>query len=223
MLEKILVSLDVEQVGVCKCVCKSWRSIISDPYFAKAQLKHSYNNDRKNTEFRHKRIFISHNNNPTSDCHPVSTRRLIGSSNGLVCFYTTDARVLVVNPTTREVREVERILVPEAKCWGFGYDSSTDDYKVVVGFGKDNENTTRFQVLTLKSNFWRVVGVVNYTWISTMGSVPGTLCNGTLHWFMNDQNNRKKVIVSFSLSREEFKEIPQPDDPQFKWKKDFKD
>ncbi|GJW02662.1 F-box/kelch-repeat protein-like protein [Tanacetum coccineum] len=114
------------------------------------------------------------------------------------------------------VREVERILVSEAKCWGFGYDSSTDVYKVVVGFEKEKDNMMRFQVLTLKSNVWIVVGEVKYMWISTTGIVRGTLCNGALHLLMNDQNNEKKVIVSFCLSREEFKEIPQPDDTQFK-------
>nr|GEX35757.1 F-box protein CPR1-like [Tanacetum cinerariifolium] len=47
------------------------------------------------------------------------------------------------------------------------------------------------------------------------GSRVGTLCNGALHWFMYDQNE-KKVILSFNLSKEEFKEIPQPDDAFYK-------
>ncbi|GKB37916.1 putative F-box domain containing protein [Tanacetum coccineum] len=36
----------------------------------------------------------------------------------------------------------------------------------------------------------------------------GILCNGVIHWASN--RNNKKVIVSFHLSKEVFKEIPQP-------------
>ncbi|GJZ77802.1 reverse transcriptase domain-containing protein [Tanacetum coccineum] len=95
-------------------------------------------------------------------------------------------------------------------CWGFGYDSSTDDYKVIVGFGEGNHRT-RFHVLTLKSNIWKLIGDIKYKLKFPSDYRPGILCKGSLHWFMNDRKNNK-VIISFDLSLEEFNEIPQPHD-----------
>ncbi|GJV45230.1 gypsy type transposase [Tanacetum coccineum] len=136
----------------------------------------------------------------------VHSCHLIGSSNGLICispFY----KVIVSNPMTREVKYLRNPEIPYiiSLCWGFGYDSSTGDYKVILGFRR-GDNLTCFQVLSLKSDVWKVVGDVKYTCISRVG----TLCNGALHWFMYDRNE-KKVIPSFNLSKEKFKEIPQPD------------
>lgn len=70
-------------------------------------------------------------------------------------------------------------------------------------------------MLSLKSDVWKVVGDVNYSFISN----AGMLYNEALHWFMSDQNENK-VIVSFDLSREEFKEIPQPDDVRYEFTSD---
>lgn len=65
-------------------------------------------------------------------------------------------------------------------------------------------------MLSLKSNVWKVIREVNYSFTNRFG----ILCNGAIHWFMNDQDN-KKVILSFDLSEEEYKEILQPDDTRY--------
>nr|GEZ23384.1 hypothetical protein [Tanacetum cinerariifolium] len=90
------------------------------------------------------------------------------------------------------------------------------DYKVILGY-KKSENQTCFQVLTLKSNVWKVIGDVNYSFIS---SNAGIIYNGALHWFMSDQNQNKVVILSFDLSLEEFKVIPQPGDAGYEFTSD---
>ncbi|KAJ0617160.1 putative F-box associated interaction domain-containing protein [Helianthus annuus] len=78
-------------------------------------------------------------------------------------------------------------------CYGFGYDSSTDDYKVFVGAEK-GENRTCVRVLRLKSNVWRVIPEVEYTFITKVG----ILCNGALHWLIRDDENKKRfIIISF--------------------------
>ncbi|GKA48099.1 F-box/kelch-repeat protein-like protein [Tanacetum coccineum] len=146
---------------------------------------------------------------------------IIGSSNGLVCISPRDFELLVINPLTRVVNYLPNLpdeILPDktigrfvAKpCWGFGYDLSTDEYKVVVGFGVGGHRT-RFHVLTLKSNVWKVIGDIKYEMEFKEVARPGVLCEGSLHWFMNDRRN-KRAVISFDLSLEEFKEIPQPDD-----------
>ncbi|XP_071687393.1 F-box/kelch-repeat protein At3g06240-like [Rutidosis leptorrhynchoides] len=107
------------------------------------------------------------------------------------------------------------------KIWGFGYDSTTDDYKVVVGFNEDSNSMLHmiFLVLSLKSNKWKVVrDGPNYLTYEAHGHIrdlPGVLFDGALHWLVDDTNEEKKVILSFDLSLEECKEIPQPDDDSY--------
>ncbi|CAH1452892.1 unnamed protein product [Lactuca virosa] len=142
------------------------------------------------------------------DCH------LLGSSNGLVCISSFSSQLVVANPSTREVQTLRDPQIHDTKhlCWGFGYDSSTDDYKVVLGFRK-RVGWTCFQVLSLKSNVWKLIGDVKYSFLSRIG----ILCNGALHWIMKDSSspNKKRVITSFRLSEEKFIKIPQPDDEQY--------
>ncbi|GKB07532.1 putative F-box domain-containing protein, partial [Tanacetum coccineum] len=48
----------------------------------------------------------------------------------------------------------------------------------------------------------------------------GILFNGALHWFWFDYKNtsdKKILIASFDLAKEEFREIPQPDDSRYLW------
>nr|GEV23171.1 hypothetical protein [Tanacetum cinerariifolium] len=49
-------------------------------------------------------------------------------------------------------------------------------------------------------------------------STPGILFNGALYWFCYNANDIKNVfIVSFDLAKEQFIEIPQPDDKRYFW------
>ncbi|KAK1435307.1 hypothetical protein QVD17_01068 [Tagetes erecta] len=67
-------------------------------------------------------------------------------------------------------------------------------------------------MLSLKSNIWKVVGEVKYTFTSKVG----ILSNGALHWIVRDNENMKKrLILSYDLCKQEFKEIPQPDDARY--------
>nr|XP_043633503.1 F-box/kelch-repeat protein At3g06240-like [Erigeron canadensis] len=135
------------------------------------------------------------------------------SSNGLVCISPVDAKLVITNPLTKELIKLPKFMSisRDSLCWGFGYDSSVDDYKVIVGL-EIYDAPTRFVMFTLKTNTWKQIGVVNYR---NIGSRSAMLCNGALHRFMkttNCRNNENKVILSFDLILNEFKEIPQPDD-----------
>ncbi|KAJ0941603.1 putative F-box domain-containing protein [Helianthus annuus] len=200
VVEGILIRLDVKDLIRCKSVCKSWHSLITSPRFISSHLNRSYNKDRHDNKFGHRRICLV---NEFS-----SGYFLVGSCNGLVCIICVGScKLLVANPLTREVRELQLpSLIGSPLCWGFGYDLSKDDYIVVVG-AEVGKFQTCFKVLSLKSNVWRVIGDVKYKFITKIGM----LCNGALHWIVEDQN-RKILILSYDLSEEEFKEIPQPED-----------
>ncbi|XP_071687398.1 F-box/kelch-repeat protein At3g06240-like [Rutidosis leptorrhynchoides] len=200
VLEEILSRLDVEDVLRCKCVCKSWYNLISSSYFVKAHLERSYNKKREHGCFR---VFLR-----------LDDFSHVGSCDGLVCIYPIRGEFVVTNPSTREVRKLPRTSMKyrEKVCWGFGYDSSTDDYKVVIGYNQ-SEHHTCFKVLSLKSNKWKFIGDDHYS--SPFNYHHGILYDGALHWFVDDTKKKKRIILSFDLSLEKFKEIPKPDDTKY--------
>ena len=54
--------------------------------------------------------------------------------------------------------------------------------------------------------------------------MPGILFNGALHWFWhnpNDSTKEKILLVSFELAKEEFREIPQPNDRRYVWNQGY--
>ncbi|XP_076939950.1 F-box protein At3g07870-like [Bidens hawaiensis] len=210
LVEHIHVRSNVKDLLRLKSVRKSWYSLITSPRFIMLHLNHNYSEDRCNNELG-KRIVLTDDD----DNH-----KLLGSSNGLVCVITFDSvfdstyngKVSVWNPLTREVVQLTfPRMVSSPLCWGFGYDSSTDDYKVIVGTWIDG-NKQCVQALSLKTNELRVIGKVKYSWFVTK---VGILCNGALHWIVRD--GKKYKIIAFDLAKEEFKEIPQPDDTRYKY------
>ncbi|GJZ81295.1 putative F-box domain-containing protein [Tanacetum coccineum] len=146
--------------------------------------------------------------------------KLVGSSNGLVCFsrIRKDALTVINNPWTREVTKLPMAPSLPAELNGmltmsFGYDSYTDDYKVVMAIEKGLHESL-IQVLSLKSNTWKLIGQFKYLFRHRL---PGILCNGALHWFVYDYSNKKtnRVILSFDLSREEFTAFSEPNDKRY--------
>ncbi|GJW97863.1 putative F-box domain-containing protein [Tanacetum coccineum] len=208
----IFLRLDVRNLIRCKSVCKLWKSLFSDSHFIKAHLNRSYNSNENGLKRIGEAIFLRRNRYGYS---------IIGSSYGLVCF-TDGHELLVANPLTREVKPVpnpsnhvkpfpnrNEPFKDDDSCWGFGYDSLRDDYKVVCGVQK-GKGRTYFKVFSLKSNAWNVIGEVNYT-CTNLQHPAGILCNGAIHWVMNPKAQKsKEVILSFDLSKEEFKKVPQP-------------
>ncbi|KAL7595151.1 hypothetical protein Lser_V15G29452 [Lactuca serriola] len=217
VLEEIMKRLDMSNLIKCKSVCKSWKTFISSTSFVNFHMNLNYHLDC-NESYIDRRIVMGRIASPYESRHYEFDDRffdhrdchLFGSSLGLVCISPSPSEILVANPATREAQRIKEHDITDAKllCWGFGYDSFADDFKVVIGFTK-GDGLTCFQVLALKSNEWKVIGDVNYS----IDSRIGILCNGALHWVM--KKNNKKVILSFCLSEEEFKEIPQPDNEEY--------
>ncbi|KAJ0806746.1 putative F-box domain-containing protein [Helianthus annuus] len=124
IVEQILIRLEVKALIRCKSVCNSWHSLITSTRFINGHLNRSYNN-----ELGSRRILLG---NFISRFH-----RLVGSSNGLACIILDYGfKVLVGNPLTSELRKpvVPRWMYGFSLCYGFGYDSSTDDSKVFVAY-----------------------------------------------------------------------------------------
>ncbi|XP_076920109.1 F-box/kelch-repeat protein At3g06240-like [Bidens hawaiensis] len=152
--------------------------------------------------------------NISTNFFDLNDRHLIGSSNGLVCVSPSPTKVVVINPSTREVKNVTKSRdIPETgfTCQGFGYDSKNDDYKIILVFQK-GENNACFHVFSLRYNIWKVIAEINYVFISRIG----ILCEGALHWLAYDTSPEKKIVVlSLRFSDEKFMEVPMPDDARY--------
>lgn len=216
--EEILIRLNVCDLIRCKSVCKYWKYLISHPRFIKSHIDRSHLSDQENDKIRHRRIVMSKEYeelNLVRGFRYPNYPDLCGSSNGLVCVLSPSRNEpLIINLSTREVRKLKSAQIPERGPWcsGFGYDSSTDDYKAVLGF-QDGFNSTCFKVFSFRSNIWKVVGEVNYLFVRCMG----VFCEGALHWVASDKDLKKNIILSFHLSEEKFMEVPAPEGVSYQW------
>ncbi|KAI8567202.1 hypothetical protein RHMOL_Rhmol02G0102300 [Rhododendron molle] len=141
------------------------------------------------------------------------------------CFSlpTTTVPVLfLLNPSTRECNKFPpppSILDPVHKIrgslYGLGYDSSTDNYKVVnisrynTRFSQYNtefsHSFTMLDVYSLETNAWRRITYIDY---HPMGNSGGVSFKGCIHGLCLRAGSQ--VIVAFDLSDEVFREVPLP-------------
>ncbi|XP_076948089.1 F-box/kelch-repeat protein At3g06240-like [Bidens hawaiensis] len=144
-------------------------SLITSRSFVRRHINHSCNKEHCNNEFGHRRVSLF------KSLYYFNDPRLVGSSNGIVGIEST-SKLILCNPLSREVRQLaSHPLFDFTSCWVFGYDSSTDDYKIGTW---NTQDKTSFQLLSLKSNEWRLVGEAKFKWFDDQA---GVLCNGTLH------------------------------------------
>nr|GEV14946.1 hypothetical protein [Tanacetum cinerariifolium] len=144
--EEVLLRLTVKDILRCKSVCKSWYSLISIPSFIKLHLKHvCKKEDKTNKQLGIRRIAMTRRFVIKKGfCCSIpeewaSYHSLIiqGSSNGLVCISSYGYRLSLTNPSTREFRKLHKPPihpkdVSYSHRYGFGYDSSSDDHKLVM-------------------------------------------------------------------------------------------
>ncbi|KAI3440839.1 F-box domain-containing protein [Psidium guajava] len=223
----ILSRLPVKSLMRFKCVSKRWRSLISDQHFAKLHLQRLILENIAPSQ----KIIKSNplqtidyealdngevNDHVVVESHDLGRDEpwgLAGSCHGLVSLAVDDG-LLVYNPATRESRRLPTSeLVAEHEFFhGFGYNSATDDYKIVCGaFFKANDGSKECvsDILSLRSGSWRRVPCKDVPKVDGFG----IYLNGALHWLVNhgSGNGIEQAIIPFGLAMETFEEaIPIP-------------
>ncbi|XP_059626712.1 F-box/kelch-repeat protein At3g06240-like [Cornus florida] len=205
----ILSRLPAKSLVRFKRVCKSWRNLFNQPHFVKMHLSR-LSKDRKlafsccsrTLQLRRELLVQSGDDLTAKHILPPFTEEpvsIFGSCNGLLLLQTHLSHTLyLVNITTRELNKLPFMYTP-SMSYGFGYDASTDDYKVVA------ISSRVASLYTMKTNSWRRIqdfpskaGVSN--------SQPCLLLNGILHWFCC----HVWKMISFDLAEEKFRDIPLP-------------
>ncbi|XP_059285777.1 F-box protein CPR1-like [Lycium ferocissimum] len=196
----ILSRLPVQSLLRFKCVSKFWMTLISEPYFMMKHLHHAKNNQNSQKILVLNGKFSLYCSSLSSvqlaeDVHkldwPSSGKpwrcKIYGCYDGLafIGFHNcpdTDLIVLLLwNPSTREsIALPPPEFPPEDFCtWGLGYDSTSDDYKILKIDLKAHS-----EILALKSGSWRKIDK------HPTGIYPVSLANmdtlafvhGAFHW-----------------------------------------
>ncbi|WCJ35019.1 F-box and associated interaction domains-containing protein [Euphorbia peplus] len=226
---EILLRLPVKSLSKFKAVCKSWLSIINNTQFVKKHLNRAnttrYNQHKNflgllipswNASSRcvlykensdgtiHAKGFDFPYQHPTRPYEEVS----IGVCNycdGLICFDIYAHGILLWNPSL----PVEYKMIKHSKLNdGFtlmGYDSSTDDYKIVsIPSSASNDRFPRkyffVEVFSLRSKSWRQKKISNFFFYKIC-QLKGIYTRNRLHWIGTgfDEDNETDLIIYFDL------------------------
>lgn len=152
--------------------------------------------------------------NPDSDF-------IVGSCDGILCFAAVaggeDRPFLVWNPSIRKFKELEPLETKHphqnpVPIYGFGYDHSCDDYKVIAGFCYKLPGDVfkcQINVNDLRTNVWRRKNVQDFPGLPMPNDEIGRLVSGTVNFWLVKFTS-SFVIVSFDLGEESCQEISQP-------------
>ncbi|KAM5580277.1 F-box/kelch-repeat protein [Rosa sericea] len=239
VIVEILSWLPAKSLLRFRSVCKAWRALISDPYFIRKHLSHintkistSYSLLLREQIFRsvgYEAIlkYLSHDgplpsrrlNFPVLDPpFDIPNIEIVGSCNGLICLvldiYAKESFIFMLwNPCTGEsqVLPLPPLHSSQQCFFGFGFDSITDDYKVILGSYKSGHEIV--VVFTLKTGSWRNLQRLNRYFEVNW---TGCLVNEALHWVLKEVEDGRSIaynMVSFDLAEEKFHEIPLPYPP----------
>ncbi|KAL2469530.1 F-box/kelch-repeat protein [Abeliophyllum distichum] len=150
-------------------------------------------------------------NNHSSDI--VRVVRIVGSCNGLICLVLEPRIVVILNPATKKSRKLPVSVKSNrlAMDYGFGYDESNNDYKVVeiswTNFISDKfENQVK--VYSSKTESWRIID-------GTAGFIVhgcGVFANGAIHWKVQypDGNPMDWFIIAYNVTTDRYKMVAIP-------------
>ncbi|XP_042517351.1 F-box protein CPR1-like [Macadamia integrifolia] len=221
--DEIFLRLPVKTLLDFRCIIRDY-SRFHNPNFIKMHLNRQMEMDNGSTiiittatkiykvninEFRFAISLDFPFRNPTC----TSPILVAGSCNGLVClthrsFY--GEFVYLWNPATGDFKQLpahNNDVSPHTSfALGFGYDHNSGKFKVLAVSSfeerKAGLRTGKGYMYTLGTSSWRSIGEVHYPiWES-----KPQVFEGCPHWIVPDL----KLVVSFCVGNEKFKEIPMP-------------
>lgn len=140
---------------------------------------------------------------------PSNDFNIIGSCNGILCVFDADKHMTLWNPSIRRKLTVPshqhsfRDSFESSSVYGFGFDPTTEDYKIVR---ISNSRSRKSLVYTIKTGLWCAITSP----ITTYSEVKSWACfvNGALYWVVG--NIRHSYILTFHMSTQIFGRISLP-------------
>jgi F-box interacting protein len=235
LIAEILCRLPVKLLIQLQCLGKYWKSLISDPKFAKKHLQSSIK--------RH-HLMVSSTNNLndfvlydseiscvfSSTCivkqtqinYPVTVTpqkngyrepSSLCSCDGILCFAIDPTSAILWNPSIRKLELLpplgdnpqRRVIF---STYSFGYDHFIDNYKIIVVNFCIGQNEV--SVNTMGTDYWRRI----HDDFPFYGPVhrPGVFVSGTVNWLAYDASSSHScAIVSLDLEKESYQKLSHPD------------
>ncbi|KAF9590169.1 hypothetical protein IFM89_031773 [Coptis chinensis] len=238
----ILARLHIRYLMRCRCVSRSWLVLISDPIFIDMHLKNQRLLQLNNVEDTDVVVFdpdafsttnyysmvlehVGCSNEslkpfPLPPFHFSRDDELVDSCNGLLCIWNLgDKNIHIWNPITGEVLDIPspNLMATQFEStdthFGFGYDSTRNEYKVVaISYPDDTDPDPKFiivaEVWTLGLGSWRNIGDFPFLPTTEYFSM-----DGSLHWQSNMYMNREIGVLgigSFDVRNEKFQFVLLP-------------
>ncbi|XP_057953871.1 F-box/kelch-repeat protein At3g06240-like [Malania oleifera] len=134
--------------------------------------------------------------------------RVIVSCNGLVCLRANGNVRMEIHLWNLVIGEYIKLpytfTVHGVNIFGFGYDNSINDFKL-VRMHRDDINRFGAEIYTLGAKSRKKISNIPHG--LPYSRDEGVLVNGALHW----PAGTFWVVVAFDLVKETFQELPQPD------------
>ncbi|KAM7524398.1 hypothetical protein LguiA_014300 [Lonicera macranthoides] len=223
---QVLPRLPVKSLLRFKSVSKRWCSWISDPRFrfsnARRRLLVGPLMDIKFTQDSYletidddegvsvKKILQPWGERELPLSREPQLFRLLGSCNGFV-LVSLGTSIFLWNPATKDS---EKVLTHEVLAFrgkgslyimhGLSYDSSTEDYKVIIGY-----RSVEFSNLRRGKCCWKEVG---FPYILPRSNT-GPVVSGNQHWLVEGRkqwDSFSSIVVYFDAGIEKFVEMPIP-------------
>ncbi|KAI9080037.1 hypothetical protein K1719_037970 [Acacia pycnantha] len=226
---EILLRLPVRSLVSLKCVSKSWRSIISNPNFAKLHLQLSNYSQYPNrillpTSPQMKSIDINtslHNDSDTFNVifpPPIKSHsqvhRIMGSCRGIVLLQTLNMDLCMWNPVTGAYKNIA--LPPRFKSpilFAFCYDESLDDYFIGLSYCYDYTYRRHelFEVRSVRTNSWQNLDLHHHYRTQSLNR-SGTIFNGAIHFTANSDESpyTSPQVIAFHITTKGLRKVPLP-------------
>ncbi|XP_047329774.1 F-box protein At3g07870-like [Impatiens glandulifera] len=239
LLKNIFVQLPIKSLIYCKCVCKSFHSIISrDPEFLALQLSRSSPELLVCNHRFNRTILIDSFANRARDLElvfkePSASKKkkrkripcgmvVLNSCRGLICVRPCgySEPLCVFNPFTLEFTLIPESVKKERTekfIYGFGYCAISDKYKVLkmmtmlkpCYLNGINPPLLTTEIYTLGTPYWR--RVEDAPMVKYTNYVP-TFLNGYLHWMIDEVGTISShgYMISFDLNNEKYGQVALP-------------
>ncbi|XP_074286840.1 F-box protein CPR1-like [Silene latifolia] len=238
IISEIFTRLPAKCIGRYRCLSKSWCHLLSELHFINRHIAQTrlftdnelfmLNSTNSNTLYSGTIVRHSYGEMTvlaTELNFVVSPKcRVWGTSScdGLILLIeNAKSDSLLVNPTTKEVRELnipshDLDVYPRVTTYGLGYDHVNDDYKVVLvsSYSLEHEPKMFANVYSVRNGSWKQLETSPYHHVS-----PGVFVGGSIHWialnpsdYLNFGNPAyySYFIAGFDLTTEKFWKVPAP-------------
>ncbi|XP_074266329.1 putative F-box protein At3g16210 [Silene latifolia] len=146
--------------------------------------------------------------------HLIHEGFFVGCVKGLVCFIWGLRDLGLWNPATREFKAVtpwlyNPIHLYQLNLIGFGFDSLSNDFKIVRGNCSDDGILT-YEVYSLATNSWKSLREPSTLVLLFKGPFTEAYLNGVCYWLAYSVLFNTRLILSFNFSTEVFMVFNEP-------------